>query len=296
MKTLSSLVTLEPGLYILRHPKSGMPPLTVSRALGDRSCVAKIDILSTPNAHNSMLRDGADCIVMLVSDGSVELLVTAYFEKTTSTDDEIKPALRVDKIALDKEVATSSNATAETQSRSIQISDKGLSIIGHIERKGDVVAEEGHPLSEPGSDLRIEGFQIMWPDKPVGIELVYSISLEGIGSTSSVQTGQFCGRRGEARRITEVTFALVGPEASRYQLDGLVHFSGGFQVPVLSGMSLSGPSGLEHLTSITLSSSAVIPGKVKTKKNPWEESPQTKVFKSKPSTKTPASKKTTKSD
>ncbi len=283
-------------MYILRHPKSGMPPLTVSRALNDRSCAAKIDILSTPNAHNSILRDGTDCIVMLVSDGPVELLVTAYFEKTTNINDEIKPALRIDKIALDKEAGTSANATAETQSKSIQISDKGLSIIGHIERKGDVVAEEGHPLGEPDSDLRIEGFQIMWPDKPVGIELAYAISLEGIGPTSSVQTGQFCGRRGEARRITEVTFALVGPEASQYQLDGSVRFSGGFQVPVLSGMPLSGPSGLEHLTSITLSSSAVTPGKKKTKKNPWDESPQTKVFKSKPSTKTTTSKKITKNN
>ena len=49
---------------------------------------------------------------------------------------------------------------------------------------------------------------------------------------------------------------------------------------LLSGMALSGPSGLEHLIAINLSINPATP-KEKNVKNPWEESSQTKVFKAK---------------
>lgn len=140
-----------------------------------------------------------------------------------------------------------------------------------------MVAAEGELLGDENSSFRLEGFQLMWPDKPQGVDVAYNISVEGFGATPVVKTGNFCGTRGEARRITEVTFTLVGPDADKYELNGTACFSGGFKLPVESGIPLGGPSGLEHLTAITLRP-VVAGGK---KKNPWAEPGKTKVFKSK---------------
>ena len=117
----------------------------------------------------------------------------------------------------------------------------------------------------------------MWPDRPAGVDLAYNISVEGFGATPVVKTGKFCGTRGEARRITEVTFTLIVPAAENFKLDGLASFSGGFQIPVESGIPLGGPSGIEHLTAISLR--PVLDAAAQ--KNPWNDTAKTKVFKAK---------------
>ncbi len=277
MDISSSIVLLQPGFYILRHPKTAGVALSVSRA---PNCAAQIELLSTPKTHGTILRDGSDCIVMLISSAPAELLVTAISEQATAT----APSLKIDRIALD--AAPGFSATTELPAaplsapKQIEIGPKGLSIIGHVERKGDVVAKEGEVLGDPSSTQRVEGFQLMWPDRPDGVDLAYNISVEGFGATPVVKTGNFCGTRGEARRITEVTFTLVGPEASKYQLDGQVCFSGGFKVPVESGIPLGGPSGIEHLTAISL---RPIVNAAMAQKNPWSDTAKTKVFKAKAS-------------
>lgn len=277
MEMKSSLVTLQPGMYILRHPKGGLPALSIARAPGG---TGRYEILATPRTQGSVLRDGSDCIVMRVFEGPVEILVTAYVAHVGIA----APALRVDQIGLDAEPAAAPAspvaAPATATRKPIEIAAQGISIIGHIERLGDVVVSEGKPLGQPGSDLRLEGFQVMWPDKPAGVDLAYGLTVEGAEPGPMVATGQFCGTRNMARRITEVTFALTGAQANQFQLEGLAHFSGGFRAPIASGVALSGPSGLEHLTSISLRTVAVPPGSKNTV-NPWSASPQTQVFKAK---------------
>lgn len=255
-------------MYILRHPGGGLPPLSVART---PALAGKLQTLSTVHAKDMILRDGADCIVLYVTEAPVELLVSAYLPCAGA----VVPAIKIDEIGLEQ--APSANAPRQP---AIAVSDKGLSIIGHIERTGDAVAGEGQMLGEPGGTLRLEGFQVMWPDRPEGVDLSYGIAVEGAAATPVVKTGKFCGTRGEARRITEVTFALVGARAKQFQLDGSAYFSGGFQVAVVSGMALSGPSGLEHLTALSLR--VLAPPATKEKSNnPWDEPVRTKVFKAK---------------
>jgi hypothetical protein len=283
MEILSSLFTLQPGMFILRHPKGGLPPLSVSRAPGNASTSGKLELLSTPSSHGSVLRDGADCIVMLVTQAPVELVVSAYMTNPGA----VVPALKIDQIGLDAPSAAPALAAPKAVSspvnKTIEISPTGISIIGHIQSLGDVVVSDGQQLGDPAMDLRLEGFQIMWPNRPKEVDLVYGVSLEGSGATPLVKTGQFCGTRQEARRITEVSFALVGPDAHQFQLEGTAYFSGGFKTPVQSGMALSGPSGLEHLTSICLTAVPATPTQQVSAapKNAWDESPRTKVFKAK---------------
>lgn len=269
-------------MYILRHPKGGLAPLSVSRAPG-RPGDGEFSSISTDNTHGAILRDGADCIVVHVSKAPIELLVTAFLAKE---GDQV-PALRLDQIGLDapavptapaKPVAPAPAIAPPPAARApIQIGAHGISLIGHVERSGDLVAAPGEYLGDPSSSLRLEGFQVMWPDRPAGVDLAYGIVIEGVGHMPIVKTGKFCGSKGEARRITEATFALVGPDAGQFQLQGTAYFSGGFQLAIQSGVPLSGPSGLEHLTALSLR--AVVASAPQTTPNPWAESPRTKVFK-----------------
>lgn len=281
MEFASSILLLNPGMYILRHPKTGTVPLTVSRAAGLQKNNGKLEVIGTPGTEGTILRSGADCIVAHVSGAPVELVVTAYLDKAGAA----VPALRVDQVALDGAPAAAQAPAipapvAQADKKAIAIPASGVSVIAHIERKGDVVASNGVLLGDPGTNLRIEGFQLMWPDRPQGADLAYNIEVEGIGQLPVVKSGKFCGTRGQARRITEATFSLVGPQANEFKLEGTAYFTGGFQVPVESGHALGGPSGLEHLTALRLN--VVKAGaKAAPAANPWDESSRTKVFKSK---------------
>ena len=293
MNIISSTILLKPGMYILRHPQGGQAPISVSRAPGGRGSQGKLESVATPATQGSILRDGGDCIVMHVSGAPVEILVSAFLPHAGAT----VPALKIDQVGLTQPAgglpptpAVPAAAAKPAAPRPIQIADKGVSIIGHIERTGDAVVGEGATLGSPATTLRLEGFQVMWPDRPQGVDLAYGIAVEGMGATPVVQTGKFVGTRGKALRITEVTFALVGPQARAFALEGTAYFTGGFQMPLVSGMAVSGPSGLEHLTALKL---RVVPSMPTAKlANPWDESPKTKVFKSKApaAAKTPAGK------
>jgi hypothetical protein len=245
MEMKNSLVTLQPGIYILRHPKGGMPPLSIARGPGG---VGRHEVMATPRTHGSILRDGSDCIVMQVYEAPVDILVTAYVELMG----DVTPELRIDKIGLDAETRPVVGAPAVAPVQPIEIEAKGISIIGHIERTGDVVVGEGRQMGKPGSDLRLEGFQVMWPDKPDGVDLAYGLTVEGGEPGTMVGVGQFCGTRSMARRVTEVIFVLTGARADQFRFDGTAQFSGGFSASIRSGVALTGPSGLEHLTSISL--------------------------------------------
>lgn len=289
MHITSSTIQLKPGMYILRHPKGGQAPISVTRAPDSAQPGGKLEVVSTAGTHGTLLRNGSDCIVMHVSEAPVELLVSAFLPHAGAA----VPALKIDQVGLDPAPAAlpAVPAAAAAPARQIQVSDKGVSIIGHIERTGDVVVSDGQRLGDPATTLRLEGFQVMWPDRPAGVDLAYGIAVEGIGATPVVQSGKFCGTRGKALRITEVTFALVGPDARQFALEGTAHFTGGFAMPIVSGMAVSGPSGLEHLTALSL---RTVPARATGKAaNPWDESAQTKVFKAKApaAAKTPATKK-----
>ncbi|MGZ3183716.1 MAG: hypothetical protein ACXU8N_14860 [Telluria sp.] len=243
---------------------------------------ATLEVMGTPGTHNSLLRHGADCLVLHVAGGPVELLVSAYLAYAGAP----VPALRVDEIGLDSAPAGGPALAAPAGPAPLTVPANGVSVVAHLERKGDAVAHNGAVLGDPASNLRLEGFQVMWPDKPDGVDIAYNIAVEGAGALPAVKTGKFCGTRGQARRITEVTFALIGPAASQYTLEGTAFFSGGFRVPVASGHALGGPSGLEHLTALSLN---VKPAAARAASaNPWDESPRTKVFKGKGAATAPA--------
>jgi hypothetical protein len=257
----NSVVTFHTGMYLLRHPGSSFAPISVSRTPGNGSAAGVVQRLGTPGTDGEVLRTAADCIAIVVSGGSVDLLVSAFLAKP----DDAVPQLRVDRVALGElqqavlpiapsaatkpALPASTAAAPAAVSKPIRIGPHGISLIGHLGTLGDAVAAEGELLGDMETG-RLEGFQVMWPDHPQGVDLAYRIGVEGGGLSAIVQTGKFVGTRGKGQRITEVSFALVGPQAKRYILEGNAYFSGGFSTPVVTGTTLSGPSGMEHLTAL----------------------------------------------
>jgi hypothetical protein len=259
----NSIVTLQPGMYILRHPKTGMPPISISRAAANAQHRGHVQALYTPETEGSVLRDGRDCIVMQVLNAPVDLLVTAYLEKSGAA----VPALKIDKIRLDGD---------DLGNRAIEVPQHGLSMIGHIERTGDVLAREGERLGTADSNLRLEGFQLMWPDKPEGVDVEYAVRVERAGPMPAVRTGNFTGFRNAAARVVGVTFRLVGERAGQFKIGGKASFSGGYEMPIESGAPLAGPTGVEHLTALELT---IQPVKGGAAKGAWQASSRTRIYK-----------------
>ena len=128
MELANSIITLQPGMYILRHPQTGMPPLSIARAAANAQHNGQVQALYTPGTDGGVLRDGRDCIVMQVLNTPVDLLVTAYLDKAGAA----VPALKIDKIRLDGDETVSQ--------KRLEVPGKGLSMVGHLERAGDVLA------------------------------------------------------------------------------------------------------------------------------------------------------------
>lgn len=274
MNITNTILSLKPGLYIIRHTGGDNPPLSLTRT---PASTGKLQSLSSRGDHELTLSSTAEALVLNVLDGNIELLVTAYGGRST-------PTLRVDQIALDAPgnapTQSAEPPSAPQTSPSVAIPEDGLLIAAHVERQGDVLAAPGSLLGQKEGLQRIEGFQLEWLGRPEGVDIAYCAQIEGQGYLPLVKSGNFSGTRHAAQRITGLMFQLTGQNASQHLLSGHAYFSGGFALPITSGTYLSGPSGAEHLIGLAIKTEKIPEASVKNAtSNMWEASKNTKVFK-----------------
>lgn len=153
-----------------------------------------------------------------------------------------------------------------------------LTLEGHIERRGDVTVDTGW-LGNPQGHARLEGFTVHWPNKPEGVDLAYSVRVQGQGKQPAALSGRYAGTRQKAAAITAITFGLVGPKQKQFQLDGQVVFSGAPPQTILNGHEIASPSGLDPLVAISL---AIVPkseANAPRYQSPWEDPAITKIYK-----------------
>lgn len=271
MNIVHSFLLLQPGLYLLRHPGRGLAPIGFSVAPDSEGG------FKTLATNDGILRSSKDCVVAHVVDAPVRLAILAYLGRT---GDEV-PQLRLDRVGLDDVAPVPERPqpmpapppAAATRSQ-FEVPARGISLIGHVERSGDRMAAPGTVLGSPNENLRLEGFQVVWPDRPADVELVASVVVEGHGGLAPVGAGHFCGTRNVGGRIVELTLSLEGAGASNFELDGTAYFSGNYEAVLASGNALSGPSGLEHLTGLKL---AVVPAR-KHKPKAWDAAAGARIF------------------
>lgn len=78
---------------------------------------------------------------------------------------------------------------------------------------------------------------------PLGLGLEYMCHIQGHGDTEFLKTGEFCGTRGQSRRLEGFAARLAGPQASSYAVIYSCHVQGVGDIEELSGPSFCGTRG-----------------------------------------------------
>lgn len=297
LKLQSRVLPLEAGMYIVRYA-SDLPAgqevfITLQQApLGKGS----VDFFPAEGVSRNTLAKLGDCVIVRVKGDVGALLVTEYHMVVNGVR---TINLRVDRIDTSAAIMQETQkpvanafppaqpvpVAPRTAQPSLQAPANGaarlsavpLRLEGHIERRGDVSAENGWWLGAPDSAARLEGFTIHWPNKPEGVDLAYSCQVLG-GRQPAAMSGNFIGTRRRAAGITAVTFGLIGPKQKNFQLDGQVVFSGTPPQAILNGQELSGPTGQEHLVAIQVSVSPKSEAHAPRYTSPWEDPAITQIY------------------
>ncbi len=275
----SSLRSLETGMWIFRYVGHAgtIPPLvTVAQ-----SCLGQgtVDFFPGEGITRNTLTKPGDCIIARVKGGNAALLLTEYHAKGQPAQAQI----RLDKIDTRAEALGSAQPTHVAQQApafsapQVAQSATGIQIklLGHIERRGDVVANNTW-LGDPNGNHRIEGFAIHCEGMPEGLSFGYSARSPGKQPQAAL-AGNFVGTRQQAKPINAVAFNLGGPKAGDYQLKGEVVFAGQPPVQIVPGQEVTGPSGNEQLVALRISIEART---AQTYDSPWDDPAITEIFRS----------------
>lgn len=307
----SRVLALEVGMYIVRYaselPAGEEVAITLQQApLGKGS----VDLFPAEGVTRNTLSKLGDCVIVRVKGDTGALLVTEYHmagqrqrevnlrvdridtsEALLKRAPEQQPRVLVDATTAAPQPPAPMIAPAAVRTPPLQAAEPPrlppelapgaalpLTLDGHIERRGDVSVDGGW-LGNPSGNARLEGFTIHWPNKPEGVDLAYSVRVQGKGKQPAALTGHFAGTRRQAAAITAITFGLVGPKQKQFQLDGQVVFSGAPPQTILNGHEITSPEGLDPLVAISL---AIVPkseANAPRYQSPWEDPAITKIYK-----------------
>lgn len=101
-----------------------------------------------------------------------------------------------------------------------------IEVLAHVQSMGDVKGVGGEWVGSRGRRLRQEGLQLNITDNVPGLRLEYMCHIEGSGDTLYMGEEQYCGTRGESRRIEGWAVRLVGPAAPFFTLQYWCHLEG----------------------------------------------------------------------
>lgn len=241
------------GLYLLRYVSASSdenPPVV---AVNQHPRNSSIAVMSAPGGSDSHLQAPGDCMVVRANGpGSISLVVFA-----DGPDASIDAELRLERIlAATDDAATQRSVSAKiVDINSPSSGSSEISVMAHVSRRGDVVAEPGQWICGPELPLPIEGIEIDWPNKPSGVDLRYQVATSRSAGRHALSAaiGQFAGSRGKAAPLVSIELALSGPRAVQYELQCDALFLGA-AILSQSGrqLSLSGPSGREPLVGLRL--------------------------------------------
>ncbi|PBP45708.1 hypothetical protein EWW49_15760 [Pseudomonas syringae] len=280
LKISSRVTLLEPGMYIFRYASQPPADKPVCIALQQAPLgKGSIDFFPAEGVSKNMLTRLGDTIVARVKGGITTVLITEYH----MFDAVIDPIdLRIDRI--DTSTAIMRNFTiAATAEPSAAISSTpmpvALKLVAHLQGEGDVVSTEGW-AGEPHGTRRLEGFSILWGDKPAGVDLVYTSTVAGSGPSPNVASGAFTGTRGKSLPLVCAGFSLVGPNQHFYELSGHLVFRGAAPQVIVANQMMYGPTGTEPLVALHICIAPATKMNAARYKSPWENSALTQKISS----------------
>lgn len=254
LKITSRVTLLEPGMYIFRYASQPAAERSVYIAL-QQAPLGKgvIDFFPAEGVSKNMLTKLGDCVIGRVKGGVTTVLITEYY----LADLEIDPVdLRIDRIDTSQAIMRNF-LPAAPQPEAVTLSKTApinaiLKLTGHIEKVGDIAVTD-QCLGDETGQARLEGFSIIWDNKPHGVDLAYTSTIAGAGPSQKVLTGSFTGARNKAAALIAVGFSLTGPDRGSYELTGYAVFVGTGKQAIVTEQMIFGPSGSEPLVALQIS-------------------------------------------
>ena len=280
LKITSRVTLLEPGMYIFRYASQCPPDKPVCIALQQAPLgKGSIDFFPGEGISKNMLAKLGDTIVARVKSGIATVLITEYH----MFDESIDPIdLRIDRIDTSPAIMRNFGVIAGSEKAQMLDSDSApvkLTLVAHLQGIGDVESAEGW-VGLHDSNKRLEGFNIVWDNKPAGVDLVYASTVAGSGPSTKVTTGTFTGTRGKSQPLVSAGFGLVGPNRHLYELSGHIVFSGALPQLVIADQMMYGPNGNEPLVALHVCITPVTKMNAARYKSPWENSALTQKISS----------------
>jgi len=228
-------ISLQPGLYVFTYVRSLTPnssPVTVFSkrphfGSGTMSCLYSNEKL------DGQLSSPGECVVIRVGQNSIQMQVSIYDDQYSSPDVEFKIDTLFQNNAIPhqakrsvspvgKKLETLEDLQKEVakikHSRTPKIQNIPLTLSGHVELKGDITKKAGKWLGSAKSSNRIEAFAIHWPDRPKGVNLTYSCTVQNLGKFPPVKCGETVGTKQRALPITAFSISLSGKKSKNYSI------------------------------------------------------------------------------
>jgi hypothetical protein len=274
LKISSRVTLLEPGMYIFRY--ASQPPANKPVCIALQQAPlgkGSIDFFPAEGVSKNMLSKLGDTIVARVKGGVTTILITEYH----MFDDVIEPVdLRIDRIDTSPAIMRTFAVVANEPAASIASENApiALELTAHMQQQGEVQSDEGW-VGTPDSNDILESFAINWPNKPAGVDLLYTCTVAGSGPSRNVSTGTFIGARGQGLPLLSAGFMLIGPHRKRYELTGHIVFGGAEPQRLIANQMMHGPNGTEPLVALHIAINPVTKMNAARFKSPWENSAHT---------------------
>jgi hypothetical protein len=230
-----------------------------------------IDFFPAEGISKNMMAKLGDTIVARVKGATATVLITEYH----MFDESIDPIdLRIDRIDTSPAIMRNFGVIAKPEpdlAIAATPQPASLTLLAHLQGAGDVNSTEGW-AGQHDSTQRLEGFSVIWDNKPADVDLVYTSTVAGSGPSPNVASGAFTGTRGKALPLVSVGFSLVGPSRHLYELTGHVVFSGAPLRDITPNQMMYGPTGTEPLVALHICITPVTKMNAARYKSPWENS------------------------
>ena len=242
LKVSAHLMTLQTGLFCVYHSAGSAIPDPTTGLPG-----ARLTLPPGPSAQHVTIRSfrddgwlgGPDMAALVrVSQGPAQILMTVYMLPESPHTAPKLQVMRLSEGAPPPANTAPPESDGETVKGGADANGPAHppEVAAHIQVRGDVLAQLGEWIGEPGSQRWIEGFAVMPRGDVQADEIEYQAVLGRGWLSPWAEGGQFCGSRGMALPILGLRVRLRGAALATHTVELSASFTDGTAIgPVAAG-------------------------------------------------------------
>ena len=240
LKVSAHLMTLQTGVFCVYHSAGSAVPDPHTGLPG-----ARLTLPPGPSAQHVTIRSfrddgwlgGLDTAALVrVSQGPAQILMTVYMLPESPNAAPKLQVMRLSDVAPPPAGSVTAVSEDETVKGGADADGPAPEVAAHIQVRGDVLAQLGEWIGEPGSQRWIEGFAVMPHGEVQADEIEYQAVLGRGWLSPWAEGGQFCGSRGMALPILGLRMRLRGAALATHTIELSASFTDGTAIgPVAAG-------------------------------------------------------------